>query len=244
MTTKIRTLASIACTAITLTLAQQARADLITNGSFESTTDGNGQMGFNTNATDWTTSGYNFIYAPGTADTSGANGSFGNVGLWGPGNGASNGLPTTSPDGGNYVAADSDFEVGAISQTINGLTVGDTYTLSFDWAAAQQSGFHGPTSDNWSVSLGSDTQTTATSDIPDEGFSGWQTQQFKYTATSTSEVLSFLAGGTPQGEPPFALLDGVSMKQTVPDAAPTALLVGLGALAMSVAALRRRLCRD
>jgi hypothetical protein len=246
MTTSIRTLATIACTAMTLALAQQARAQLVSNGSFETTTNGNGQMGFNTDATGWTTGGYNFLYAPGTADTTGANGEFGGVSLYGPGNGSPNGLPATSPDGGNFVAADSDFDVGAISQTINGLTVGDTYTLSFDWAAAQQSGFSGPTNDNWSVSLGSDTQTTATLNIPQAGFSGWQTQSFSYTATSTSEVLSFLAGTTlPSGAPPFVLLDGVSLTQsTVPDAASTALLVGLAALAMGAVAWRRRLCRD
>lgn len=246
MNTQLRTLATIACAAVSIALAQMARADLVTNGSFESTTSGNGQLGFNTNATDWTTTGYNFIYAPGTADTVGANGIFGGVALWGPGNGAGNGLPATSPDGGNFVSADSNFEVGAISQTINGLTVGDTYTVSFDWASAQQSGFFGPTSDNWSVSLGSDTQTTATVGIVSQGFSGWMTQSFNYTATSSTEVLSFLAGTTtPQGAPPFALLDGVSVTQsTVPDTASTAALVGLCALAMGVATRRSRLCRD
>ena len=43
-------------------------------------------------------------------------------------------------------------------------------------------------------------------------FSGWMTESFKFTANSTSELLSFLAVGTPSGNvPPFALLDGVSL---------------------------------
>jgi hypothetical protein len=47
-----------------------------------------------------------------------------------------------------------------------------------------------------------------------EGFTGWQTDSFTFTATSTSEVLSFLAVGTPAGVPPFTLLDGISVTQT------------------------------
>jgi len=45
-------------------------------------------------------------------------------------------------------------------------------------------------------------------------------QTFTYTASNTSEVLSFLAVGTPAGEPPFSLLAGVTMTPTpIPAAA-------------------------
>src|ERR1700722_8743945 len=84
----------------------------VANGDF-TMNGGNGQLGFNTNATDWTVPAipdlYFFVFNPqsgttsGTsADNSGANGQFGNVKLWGPGTGSNNGL-TLSPDGGAFV---------------------------------------------------------------------------------------------------------------------------------------------
>jgi hypothetical protein len=118
---------------LTFAISAQAGSNLVLNGGFESTSNGNGEMGYNTNATDWTTSGYNFIYAPGTADTTGANGQYGNISLWGPGNGSSNGMPASSPNGGNIVAADGAFQVGAITQLITGLTPGASYSVSFWW---------------------------------------------------------------------------------------------------------------
>jgi len=248
---RIQLFATAVCGVIALGLAQKAHAgNLVVNGGFESTTAGAGQLGFNTEATGWSVpalnNSYTFLYTPGSADTTGANGEYGNVGLWGPGNGVANGLPATSPAGGNYVALDSDFQMGALSQTITGLTAGKNYNVSFYWAAAQQSGFTGPTADNLMVSLGAQSQTTSTFDLPNQGFSGWMQQSFSYTATGPSEVLSFLAGGQPQGAPPFALLDGVSLQQTtVPDATSTAVIFGLSALAMGFAAsLYRRQCRQ
>jgi len=61
------------------------------------------------------------------------------------------------PIPGNYVEADGnpDFE-GSFSQTITGLTPGETYTLSFYQAGGQQMGFANglPTTEQWVVSLG------------------------------------------------------------------------------------------
>lgn len=220
-----------------LTLGIPARADsLITNGSFELLTAGPGQLGYNTNATDWTTAGYNFVFATGTADLGGSNGQYGNLALWGPNDGSGNGLPASSPDGGNYVGADGAFQVGAITQTINGLTIGDSYTVGFWWAGAQQSGFSGVNTEWWDVSLGSQTQDTTIVNNATHGFTGWQYQTFTYTATSTSEVLSFLAGGTPNGEPPFSLLDGVTLNATAPE--PGAWTLVLGGLIGGLGGLR------
>lgn len=195
-----------------------AHANLVNNASFELTSNGPGQFDNMTIATDWTSTNtnndaYNFIFASGTADTTGSPGQYGTVELWGPGNGSNNGLPASSPDGGNFVAADGAFQVGAISQTINGLIVGQHYELGFWWGGAQQSGFSGATTEQWRVSLGSQTQSTAVVDDPSHGFTGWMYQTFNFTATSTSELLSFLAVGTPTGEPPFVLLDGVSLNE-------------------------------
>ena len=68
-------------------------------------------------------------------------------------------------------------------------------------------------------------------DVAGKGFSGWMTETFDYVATSSTEVLSFLASGSPAGQPPFALLANVSMTQ-VPEPATWALmLTGLAALA-------------
>jgi hypothetical protein len=202
-----------------MAFAVSAKADLVTNGSFENNA-GTGQLNDTTTAVDWTSApsggvaGYNFLFGPGTADTTGAVGSqYGDLKLWGPNDGSNNGLPASSPDGGYFVAADSDFESATISQTINGLTVGQQYMVGFWWAGAQQAGFTGVSTDQWIVSLGSQTHSTAIYTNPSEGFSGWMYQTFNYTATSSSETLSFLASGAPQ-VPPFSLLDGVSLNPT------------------------------
>jgi hypothetical protein len=199
----------------------------------------------------WTTAGYNFVYLPNTADTTGATGQA-TVKLWGPANGGTNAslLPLCAPQSGactvgsgNYIGADGAYEVSAISQTITGLTVGKTYAVSFAWAGAQQSGFTGATTDTWTVSLGTvsgtnPSQTTSVVSLPSEGASAWMYQTFDFVATNASEVLSFLATGTPTGQPPFALLADVSMTQ-VPEPATWALmLTGLVGL-IGVARVRR-----
>jgi hypothetical protein len=68
-----------------------------------------------------------------------------------------------------------------------------------------------------------------------------QVMQFTVPSGVTSEVLSFLAVGTPisPSEPPFALLDGVSLSD-VPEPASWALMVtGLAGL-IGVARWRRK----
>jgi len=202
----------IVSAAALLTFSISAHANLVTNGGFESTTNGAGQLGYNTNATGWTTSGYNFLFTPGSADTTGVAGQYGSLQLWGPNNGSANGLPATSPAGGNYIGDDGAFDAGPISQTLTGLTAGNNYVVGFYWAGAQQYGFTGPNTEQWQVGFGSQTQDTAVYSNPSHGFSGWMYQSFTFTADSTSDTLSFLAIGTPisPSVPPFALLDGVS----------------------------------
>ena len=231
--------------AVLLAVAGPARADLLVNGGFESTNfTGSSQFGDNyaggvNQVTGWTTNGYNWLYQPGQADDLGVanGGTYGNVWLWGPRNGAANGLPDTSPAGGNYVAADGAFGVSPISQLVSGLVPGANYAVTFWWAGAQQYGFDGPNTEQWAVSLGADTQYTPVLDNASHGFTGWQQSTMTFTARAATETLAFLAIGTPPGVPPFSLLDGVTMN-AVPE--PSTLVAGVGLVALGGLLLRRR----
>lgn len=223
------------CTAMALAaMAASAYAAPVTvvNGGFEQTlTKNSSQFGAQyaqQQVTGWTTSGYNFVFLLGTADTTGAVGQFGGpsnpLKLWGPGDGSNNGL-TGSPNGGNYLALNGVFETGPVSQLLSGLTAGVATTVSFDWAGAQQYGFSGATTEQLLVSLGEQTLTTAILNTASHGFTGWKTAQLTFTPTGSTELLSFLAKGTPGGEPPNVLLDGVSVSQNaVPEPNSLALL--------------------
>jgi len=239
-------LAALAALAFSAIGGGALAAEHVTNGGFEATLlPVSGEFGGDfpsQQVTGWTTNGYNFVFRSGEADSGGGNGSFGNLQLWGPDNGSANGLPDSSPAGGNFIASDPVFIHDSIRQDINDLTIGKTYNLSFYWAGAQQFGFSGDTFEGWQVSLGGETHSTSTVNVPDHGFSGWQLATMSFTATAASETLAFLSTGGPTGLPPFALLDGVSLTDVtgggVPEPAAWALMIlGFGA---SGAALRRR----
>ena len=202
-----------------------AAVELVTNGGFEDTSPAGqyGEVDFNTTLNGWSaTGGYSFLMNTSNA-VSGVTGQYGDLALWGVGNGGSDTI-TASPDGGNFVGQDLAFQDVPLTQTLTGLTIGAQYAVSFYWGVGQQSTFNGDTFDAWSVSLGSETHSTATVDNPSHAFQGWWKQSYIYTATSTSETLSFLAVGGPPGVPPFALLDGVSVT-AVPEASTWAMLV-------------------
>lgn len=233
---------------------QAGPVNLVQNGGFELSTNGNGQLDFNTAVSGWTSpGGYNFVFASGTADTSGAMTWFGSqndipLTLWGANNGGANAL-AHSANGGNFIAADGAYGVVPIQQAINSLVIGTTYMLKFEWAAAQQWGFHGETSEKWSVSIDGNTFETATYNNQSHASSGWMQEAFTFTAKSGGSLLSFLAAGTPEGHPPFSLLDGVSLFaiSTPDDGSPPAdipepasLLVMLTGLGLLAVARRRR----
>ena len=244
-------LAIMALSGMTLsTFALSAQAvNLVQNGSFTTvSTTGGGQLGYNGfTVSNWTslpaTNGValNLLIPSGVGDTTGVSTAYDTrkFTFWGPGNGvgspnySANGFPASSPDGGNYIAADGAAGyVGALQQSISGLTPGQQYVVSFYEAAAQQSGFDGATTEQWQVSLGTETQLSTLFTLPSHGFSGWKQKSLTFTATAKSETLSFLALGTPNGLPPFSLLDGVGLNAlTVPEPlafAGTIVAIGLG----------------
>jgi hypothetical protein len=209
---------------------------ILVNGNFESTTNG-GNKQLSSHVTDrtdrttlagWTSSngndgGYNFVLNGAIANTW-------DSAIWLRDNG--NGY-SASPGGGNVFASDALYWPGVLSQTVTGLVIGKAYTLTFDYAMAQQSGFKGVNKDNfWEVGFGKTSQNTDLLSLEDGAFSGWRTASMTFTATSVSEVLSFLAKGTAPGAPPFMLLDDVALSAAVPEPATwTMLLGGLGLLA-------------
>jgi len=218
--------------------AAQAAPNLVVNGGFESSSNGpNNEFDRDTVFTGWTSNGYNFGFAPGTADTVGAfTSQYGNLQLWGTNNGGTDAI-TVSSFGGNFVAADGAYQVAPIEQTLSGLVIGSRYAVEFDWAAAQQFGFDGATTEQWLVSLGGQTIATSVYSNPNHGFSGWMRERFVFTFDGANNVLSFLAVGTPDGLPPFSLLDGVSATAVPEPATWAMMLAGFGLVGF---AARRR----
>ncbi len=160
-------------------------------------------------------------------------------GLWGatPGYQNGNGF-TTSPNGGWFIESDGFDHRSPLEQNITGLEIGSTYTLSFEYAHAQESSVDGNTLQHWQVTFGPESFATPEVFLPSHGFRGWYTATTQFTATSTSEVLSFLAYGTPS-VPPYLLLDGVSLtKNAVPGPVP---IIGLAAAYGWSSKLRRRI---
>lgn len=165
-----------------------------------------------------------------------------------------------SPVGGNYLRSDADPEENAngyVYQTLTGLTAEMTYNVSFYQAGASYYANIAGNQAQWRVGFGGTLEgdyrneltnaTTALSammDLNTSTGSPWQKQKLSFVATGTSALLSFLATGGPSGQPPFALLDGVSVTaaplvgsgsgSTVPEAATWMMMIagfGLAGLA-------------
>ncbi len=219
--------------------------NLVTNGSFETT---NGitasSVITNSNLTGWSidytgtfqNAGYKFAsvyYSAAEATTLGATGTDDQDPYWI----MASLNAQDSTDGGHFVAIDGDPGFSAVlSQTISGLIIGNTYTLSFEMAGAQEDDKFGDTTDSWRVSFGNQVQDSAVISNNTHGFTDWINQSMTFTASSASQVLSFLAVGTPTGLPPVSLLDGVSLVNSTVPAVPepstwAMLLAGVGALA-------------
>ena len=235
----------------------------VTNGDFSTVTgsavtganagksfefDGSQPSGDNGAVTGWSstsTSGYNILFNAANATTAEPLSRFSETGQdlrQVPSNSAAFGMGSTN----QFMALDGASGVqGALTQQINGLVAGQTYTLTFDWAADQLQDRTGSITEDLLVSLGSQSHTTETlayntTDSHSATVnSAWVLETMTFTATSSSEVLSFLSQGTPSGDPPMALLDNVSLTNNgVPEPATWGLMiVGFGGVG---ATLRRR----
>ena len=236
--------ATVAVAAIAFAAPSQAATNLVTNGSFEQTgLSGNFEFDANYAAgagklTGWSsTGGYNILYHSSNANTAAGNAAGQYAGTGREYLNAS----AASPDGGNFVALDGDSAFASrMYQTVGGLTVGKVYTLSFYYAAAQiASRSGGPVTESITASFGTDSYTTPTLTLasPATSYSGWNFVSTSFTAKSTSQLLSFLSNGTPAGQPPVALLDGVKLAAAVPEPASWAMMIG--GFGMIGAALRR-----
>lgn len=241
----IRTYALAALAAATLVATPALAVELVSNGGFETVTNNGSNFQvdeFNNygTVTGWTTSAspsgnpYNILFRTPIATSGNALGEYAFTGqeyLWA--------LPSNTSDRGNFMALDGDTGVnGTFFQTLTGLVAGNTYDLTFDWATGQLASRTGVTMEGLNVQIGSLNTFYGPIVNPDMGSTPWTQVATQFTATGTSQVLSFLAIGSPNGLPPVALLDNVSVRQAVPEPATWAMmLIGFGAVGAS---LRRR----
>ncbi len=106
-------------------------------------------------------------------------------------------------------------------------------TQTTDWTVSLGAGSPGtvaPLSDETHVSTMMNNPTYNSVTNPTGSVVPWETQSMTFTATSTNELLQFLAVGGPAGSPPMVFLDGVSLTQvaSAPEPGGVALLtVGL-----------------
>jgi len=162
--------------------------------------------------------------------------------LWNSTNGGHGSVLTGAPTG-NIIVADADSTYHqSFSTTVSGLTVGQTYHLTFYQNAGQQNGY-GSLGNSinayWQVTFGSSTEDAASMTAAYQRLAGWEEETLTFTATAVSETLTFLAESTSTGSvPPFALLGDVSLVSTAPEPVSFGIM-GLGFLVLGLAARKR-----
>ncbi len=236
----MRMLIGAALLAATAALPAAAATNFVTNGGFEDGYVQSTEFGasFPTGAgpTGWVSAAsnaFNLYLDPTTATTVETVTRFGEAGQK-----LATSFTGASPLGGKFVVLDGDTSFnGALTQAISGLTAGKSYQVSFYWAGSQLQNRTGDTTERLDVSFGGVTQSTDTVFNASQGFTGWMLQTFRFTATGSDDVLSFLSVGTPNGLPPVALLDGVSLTAVPEPATWGLMLAGFGMI--GIAARRR-----
>ena len=225
--------------------------NLVQNPGFETNPSSLGQI-LSANLPNWSVVGSNALYPQGYAwvfkYATGSNGTFGLYNSSTPG--TTGAIPAPPGGGGTeFYGVDSTFHPSVLSQTLTNLTIGKTYAVSFDWAASQQIGFSGATTDTFAVTFGATTLNTSTITLASQTFSGWQVATLDFVATATTETLSFvdngvclvpgaLCGPGDSGGPPFSLLDNVSVT-AVPEPSTWAMMI-LGFASLAFAGYRSR----
>jgi hypothetical protein len=141
----------------------------------------------------------------------------------------------TAPTG-NFMMGDGDPAYAlAIQQNITGLTVNQTYYLSFYQAAGQQNQSGQPTNsltDFWKVTLGNTTLNSPSMTVAHGGSSPWAKVTLSFVATSANETLSFLPfaqASSGSVVPPMLFLGNVSLDTPEPSSA-WFVIIGLGLL--------------
>ncbi len=140
-----------------------------------------------------------------------------------------------SVDGSGWsIASDGDPAYsGAITQVLNGLTIGTTYDVIVSQAAGQfdcsldangsctSGNYNQNTTNWWEVDFGSIRKYSQTiHKQAKSAVSPWQQQVISFVADNTTALLQFMANGTPDNQPPMALHSGVSLVSQSPDVPP------------------------
>jgi len=167
-----------------LDTVESTEAVAVGNGDFEG-----GTPGFGASSPPWTNgAGSADLFAPtGT--------SFDHVNL-------------ASPNGGQYQGATNFGVQEEFFQDFSGLTIGTTYTVSFYQMADLLIG-SGTEDRFWNITFGG-AGTQSSSIITQSGWRVWQQEFLTFTATATTERLTFQAGGTSEGDV-WIFVDGVSL---------------------------------
>jgi hypothetical protein len=134
--------------------------------------------------------------------------------------------PSTPPSGAQQVAfIQAVTDSASISQTVNGFTAGDQYTLQFSLEGRNSGGAI------TTVTIGG---TTLLLDVTPSS-TGWTTYDELFTASSSSELLSFLGSPNASGSDSSTFISGV---QITPE--PTTLmLLGTGLLGLAFVLFRK-----